>query len=231
MDGLCFMHDNAFAHRDLKPENILLDEQEGRMVAKIADVGMSKLDRIGNMQSYAGSFVYMAPELWVEEDRGYTKAVDVWSLGVMALELFTDWDSILNDFPRSGLPGARQHNTWLTKYIMPRLTLAPAEFQQLLTGLLVPSPEDRWSASEAREWLRHLPHEVRIQAEVAKYSVSSIESDGSARHVRSVHPTLSTTRADNASLASSLMDGEASVPDTDDCGSAWFQRTNSDEAE
>lgn len=49
-NGLSFMYDNAFAHRDLKPENILIDEYEGGLVAKIADVGMSKLDRVENMQ-------------------------------------------------------------------------------------------------------------------------------------------------------------------------------------
>lgn len=72
-NGLSFMHDNAFAHRDLKPENILIDEYEGGLVAKIADVGMSKLDRVGNLQTYAGSFVYMAPELWAEEPRTCTR--------------------------------------------------------------------------------------------------------------------------------------------------------------
>lgn len=35
----------------------------------------------------------------------------------MALELVTDWDSILNDFPITGPPGAAQHNMWLTGYI------------------------------------------------------------------------------------------------------------------
>lgn len=72
-NGLSFMHDNAFAHRDLKPENILIDEYEGGLVAKIADVGMSKLDRVGNLQTYAGSIVYMAPELWAEEHRACTR--------------------------------------------------------------------------------------------------------------------------------------------------------------
>ncbi|KID81284.1 CAMK family protein kinase [Metarhizium guizhouense ARSEF 977] len=165
----------------------------------------------------------MAPELWAEEHRGYTRAVDLWSLGVMALELVTDWDSILNDFPITGPPGAAQHNMWVTGYIIPRLNLAPAKFRELLTGLLVLSPEGRWTASRAREWLQYLPHDMGNQAEDAKHGVSFVESDGGARRVRSAHPTLSTTRADNASLARSLLDSEIPMSDTDARSSPWFR--------
>lgn len=149
----------------------------------------------------------------------------------MALELVTDWDSILNDFPITGPPGAAQHNMWVTGYIIPRLNLAPAKFRELLTELLVLSPGDRWTASQAREWLQYLPHDMGNQAEDAKHGVSSVDSDGGARRVRSAHPTLSTTRADNASLARSLLNSEISMSDTDARSSPRFRLTNSDEAE
>lgn len=119
---------------------------------------------------------------------------------VMALELVTDY-------------------MWVTGYMYYTSLKPGPKFRELLTGLLVLSPKDRWTASRAREWLQYLPHDMGNQAEDAKHGVSSVESDGGARHVRSAHPTLSTTRADNASLARSLLNSEVSMSDTDACSS------------
>jgi len=84
--GLAFMHANGFTHRDLKPENILIQLSRRKLTAaKIADFGTTKCDISVEMQTYARLCVYMAHEFW-EQEPEYTNAVDMWSLGVIAVE-------------------------------------------------------------------------------------------------------------------------------------------------
>ena len=79
MGAVNYLHIKGITHRDLKPENFLyLDEHSDEI--KICDFGMSiKNDGNNRMRSIAGTPYYLAPEV----HRGsYTKACDVWSLGV-----------------------------------------------------------------------------------------------------------------------------------------------------
>lgn len=81
LNGLKYMHDKDIAHRDLKPENLLLSSGENIFHnIKIADFGFSKQsDEM--MQTRLGSPSYVAPE--IIKGTPYTKAVDMWSMGVI----------------------------------------------------------------------------------------------------------------------------------------------------
>src|SRR5919205_3054272 len=89
--GLAHAERHGIVHRDLKPENLLVTA-EG--LIKIADFGIAKaVDRtaVGQSLTAAGMTIgtprYMAPEQARAERVG--PAADLYSLGVVAYELFT----------------------------------------------------------------------------------------------------------------------------------------------
>eukprot|EP00478_Filoreta_tenera_P006078 GABV01007671.1.p1 GENE.GABV01007671.1~~GABV01007671.1.p1 ORF type:complete len:111 (-),score=43.31 GABV01007671.1:3-335(-) len=82
------IHAHNLIHRDLKPANIFLTEnEEGKLIPKIGDFGISFTDAfISENERGGGTPGYMAPELARSKA---TQAGDVYSLGIVFLELFT----------------------------------------------------------------------------------------------------------------------------------------------
>jgi serine/threonine-protein kinase CHEK2 len=76
-------HERNIVHRDIKPENILLTDKH--LHVKLADFGLAKI--IGEESfttTLCGTPSYVAPEILQQTNhRRYTRAVDVWSLGVV----------------------------------------------------------------------------------------------------------------------------------------------------
>lgn len=78
-----YLHEHGIAHRDLKPENMLMTNDTINAEVKITDFGLSKFfdEQSAVMQTPCGTPGYIAPE--VLHMKGYGKACDVWSLGVI----------------------------------------------------------------------------------------------------------------------------------------------------
>ncbi|XP_066601034.1 serine/threonine-protein kinase Nek5-like [Prorops nasuta] len=84
--GVHHIHSKNTLHMDLKPENIMLTGRNGDII-KIGDFGMSKNFRREFMSCPAGSYYYMAPEIFM--DQLYSFKCDVWSMGVILYEMVT----------------------------------------------------------------------------------------------------------------------------------------------
>lgn len=85
LSGLAFVHHHGFVHRDIKNANYLLFDATELSPPELADFGLAiRLRRGDKWSGRVGTPHYMAPELW---NRGYDKAVDVWSLGVSAASM------------------------------------------------------------------------------------------------------------------------------------------------
>lgn len=88
--AIAYMHEECLEwvlHRDIKPENILLDED---FCPKISDFGLAKLverERSLSVSNVKGTPGYMAPEYWVQENRPITAKVDVYSFGIVLLQI------------------------------------------------------------------------------------------------------------------------------------------------
>ncbi|CAL9104539.1 unnamed protein product [Musa textilis] len=86
--GLLYLHEECstpIIHCDIKPQNVLLDD---KFVARISDFGLAKLlksDQTRTNTGIRGTRGYVAPE-WFKS-MAITKKVDVYSFGVMMLEI------------------------------------------------------------------------------------------------------------------------------------------------
>ena len=103
-------------HCDVKPQNILLDSD---FQPKVADFGLSKLLKRAERDNSAfsrirGSRGYMAPE-WVYNLR-ITSKVDVYSYGIVVLEMVTSALEIHDFFSSEGIE-RRTLVTWVKEII------------------------------------------------------------------------------------------------------------------
>lgn len=82
LEAVDFMHVQGVVHRDLKPENLLYYSPDEESKIMISDFGLSKMEDSGIMATACGTPGYVAPEVLAQKP--YGKAVDVWSIGVIA---------------------------------------------------------------------------------------------------------------------------------------------------
>lgn len=148
--AVAYMHSMGIIHRDLKPENLLLARRIGgggasEAVVKIIDFGLSKIleDNI-QTQSFLGTRGYLAPEMLQRES--YSKAVDVWALGVICFVLLCGCLPFDDDSSRINKKSA------VAKFVLrfPKWAqnLSPSA-KQLLRGLLDVDPVSRFTAQAA----------------------------------------------------------------------------------
>ncbi|KAM9328138.1 calcium/calmodulin-dependent protein kinase type 1D isoform 2-T2 [Pholidichthys leucotaenia] len=83
LDAVNYLHKMGIVHRDLKPENLLYFNAQDESKIMISDFGLSKMEGSGDVMSTAcGTPGYVAPEVLAQKP--YSKAVDCWSIGVIA---------------------------------------------------------------------------------------------------------------------------------------------------
>lgn len=111
-------HSNHAIHRDLKPENVLLD---GGGAIQVVDWGCIHLVEAGQLaQTGAGPLCtlgYAAPEQY-ELGSSASPATDVYSLGVMLLEMLTGYNPFLDSW-RSARPTSVDGRAGVTRTAAP----------------------------------------------------------------------------------------------------------------
>ena len=87
--ALVYLHSNGLIHRDLTGNNVLMIAGPR---AKITDFGMSKLasvnPRMTALTLCPGNVLYMSPEA-LDEAKTYTAKLDVFSFGVLVIQILT----------------------------------------------------------------------------------------------------------------------------------------------
>lgn len=145
--ALKHLHDNDIVYRDLKPENILLDAS-GHIA--LCDFGLSKANlHNGTTNTFCGTTEYLAPEVLLD-DKGYTKMVDFWSLGVLIFEMCCGWSPFYASDSQQ-----MYKNIAFGKVRFPKDALSP-EGRDFVKGLLNRNPKHRLGATnDALELMSH----------------------------------------------------------------------------
>jgi len=96
VSAVAYLHDLGIVHRDLKPENLLYANERDDADIKIADFGLSRvLNEDSMLKTACGTPGYVAPE--VLKGRGYSKPVDMWSVGVITFILLCGFPPFYDD--------------------------------------------------------------------------------------------------------------------------------------
>jgi serine/threonine protein kinase len=155
--GLEFIHSYGRIHRDIKSDNLLVNTK-GEV--KLADFGFCCSDTVKH-RSVVGTPYWMAPEV-IKGDEYGTK-VDIWSTGILAIEMADKEPPYMEEQPVKALflitsnpaPTVKNPSDWSDSFL------------DFLNKSLEKEPEKRSTASEL---LKHPFLDVRCGTEfIAKY--------------------------------------------------------------
>lgn len=208
LQALAHLHERNVAHRDITPANILFRSVSPVDVA-LADFGWAKETEDPMSSFQAGTPLYRAPEMALKERR-FDKSVDVWSLGVVAMECLF------------GLPTFIGNGSDIACAIIRHMeTRTPDESQsaRLIRDMLRRNPNKRPSAQRC---LREVENTLKCLP-LASHGPSS-GPDGTSNSAPSPPVSSRTTARQSGRLASGLPPGQLSNPDSTQCVTALHAR-------
>jgi len=149
--ALAYMHRKHLLHRDIKSDNVLIGRNG---IVKLADFGFAAgLTREeAKRKSVVGTPYWMAPEVIQQQD--YDGKIDVWSLGIVAIECCEYDPPFMEEQPMRALlliasqkegPKLGKPKEWTP------------ELNQFLARCLSKDPSKRWTSEELLlndEWIK-----------------------------------------------------------------------------
>nr|CDS16161.1 serine:threonine protein kinase PAK 4 [Echinococcus granulosus] len=108
LSALAFLHSNGIIHRDVKSDSILLASD---FKVKLSDFGFCATitPQCPRRRSLVGTPYWMAPEVIARAP--YSTAVDIWSFGVLIIEMVDGEPSLFNETPSVAMHLIRESYT------------------------------------------------------------------------------------------------------------------------
>ncbi|KAL1844269.1 hypothetical protein VTJ49DRAFT_2326 [Mycothermus thermophilus] len=178
-EGIKYLHDRNMIHRDIKPENILLMDED--LTVKIGDFGLAKI--VGEASfttTLCGTPSYVAPEILVQgKQRRYTKAVDIWSLGVVLYICLCGFPPFSDELQRADFPYdmIEQIRRGLYDYPSPYWDPIQDPALDLIDHMLVVNPDQRYTVDQclADNWIVNKPPGVNDSTNGLVAGVAGLE--------------------------------------------------------
>ncbi|KAJ9459242.1 Serine/threonine-protein kinase Nek4 [Diplonema papillatum] len=142
-------------HRDLKPENILLKDDRETVV--VSDFGLAKRLTGTHCQTHAGTYAFMAPEVW---ERKYSVESDMWAVGCILYAMCSKQVGSESRIMWRELSSPGFHES-ITAELSARGY--STVLSSLVVSLLSASPQQRLQAREVLHRLAHLVPSESLQ--------------------------------------------------------------------
>ncbi|MFJ8085429.1 serine/threonine-protein kinase [Streptomyces sp. NPDC096205] len=148
LGALTAAHEAGVLHRDVKPGNVMIGRHE-RVV--LTDFGIAQVEgeqKLTETGAFIGSPEYIAPERVLGRRPGPES--DLWSLGVMLYQALEG----VSPFRRQTTPSTLQA-ILLSELVTPQHS---GGLTSVITGLLRKDPEERLTATDAKQLLYNVAH-------------------------------------------------------------------------
>jgi serine/threonine-protein kinase len=145
LDALQYAHEMQTVHRDIKPANILISRQ-GEV--KLVDFGLAEILATNAYAGGAGTYAYMAPEDFAEEDRSDHQS-DIWAVGVTLYEMLAGQRPFLVSKPKDPFAWKRVLDNELPTPISVYVPAASADLQTIVNRALARDKSRRYQTARA----------------------------------------------------------------------------------
>ena len=143
LNAIDCLNQNNWFHRDVKASNILLDKDGS---CRLGDYGVSTIIKEEGNKTYVGSLCWMAPEIALSLE--YTYKIDIWSLGITAIEIANGKPpykglspvEFMEEAKSDRIPSLKEDNFKFSE-----------EFKNFIKNCLIKDPNLRPSAKELLE--------------------------------------------------------------------------------
>lgn len=156
-EGIKALHQAKIIHRDIKPENIFLTGETDEI--RIGDLGISrKIEENQRAKTRIGTPRYVSPELM--DGTPYSFETDIWSLGVMLIEICTLRRVMIKPTRRARKFLCIKCGEKISVEIPPIPEKYGYELMTIARKMLKKDPAKRPTAPELLEMLTNLPTSV-----------------------------------------------------------------------